>query len=661
VERRALPKIVLGGALVAAVAFAILTIAGEGRSPAGTACFYAALFAVSGATVLRGVLVRDERLPWLLLGAGLLAWTSGFLYWRVRYANSAGQPIPSLSDALELSFYPLACAALVTLARTRLQIRSAAVFLDGAAAALATGCIGVLLLSPPLAGVTDGPLRVVVTGLAYPVGDLLLVGLCIGLLAVRGTHLGRTSALILAGGLVFVGTDTISLWQSVAGGYTPGGPLDIGWMVGVLLFAWPAWRPIEATRVVEEGRHSVALPAALGAVCLGVLTVDHVERMSVAAVVTASLSVAVILVRFLVTFARSRRLIEDSEREALTDTVTALANRRALMHDLDAVLGSVDPDAAHLLAIFDLDGFKQYNDTFGHLAGDMLLVRLSERLRDAAAAHGATAYRIGGDEFCVLGPARPGDGPERLLAWGNAALAERGEGFAVTASGGATVVDATTTDASAALSRADERMYETKRSRRNSPLAQTTAVLRAVQDAVDVDLAGHTSRVALLADDVARHLGLSELEVRRTRCAAELHDVGKLAIPAEILGKREGLDPQEWAFVRRHTIIGEHIAECASALSPIAPVIRSSHERWDGGGYPDGLAGDEIPIGAQIVFVCDAFDAMTSDRPYRGALPTAFALRELQLAAGTQFSPRVVEAFLACAAGDAPDAHLRAA
>ena len=209
--------------------------------------------------------------------------------------------------------------------------------------------------------------------------------------------------------------------------------------------------------------------------------------MSVAAVVTASLSVAVILVRFLVTFARSRRLIEDSEREALTDTVTALANRRALMHDLRGLLGSVDPDAAHLLAIFDLDGFKQYNDTFGHPAGDMLLVRLSERLRDAAAAHGATAYRIGGDEFCVLGPARPGDGPERLLAWGNAALAERGEGFAVTASGGATEsCRATTTDASAALSGADERMYE------NEALAaqlraprRTTAVLRAVQDAVE--------------------------------------------------------------------------------------------------------------------------------------------------------------------------------
>jgi two-component system, cell cycle response regulator len=167
--------------------------------------------------------------------------------------------------------------------------------------------------------------------------------------------------------------------------------------------------------------------------------------------------------------------------------------------------------------------------------------------------------------------------------------------------------------------------------------------------------------VSVLADRVACQMGLSELDVRRTRCAAELHDVGKLAIPAEILGKREQLDPQEWAFVRRHTVIGEHIAESASSLSPIAPIIRSSHERWDGGGYPDGLVGDQIPIGAQIVFVCDAFDAMTSDRPYRAALPATFALRELQAAAGTQFSPRVVEAFIACTAADAPGAHLRAA
>jgi two-component system, cell cycle response regulator len=643
VESRSFLRVVLGVAGLAAVAFAILAIAGAGRSPVGTACFYIVLFGVSSATLLRGVLVREERLPWMLLGAGLLAWSAGFLYWRVRYADADSQPIPSLSDVLELSFYPVACAAIVTLARRRLQFASSSVFLDGAAAALATGCIGVLILAPPLAGVTEGELRVVLTGLAYPVGDVLLVGLCVGLLAVRGAQLGPTWLLILAGGLVFAATDTLSLWQSVEGSYTPGGPLDIGWMLGVLLIGLPAWRPIEARRVVDEGHHSVVLPTALGAVSLGVLTVDHFDRLPVAAILAASLSLAVILRRFVVTFALSRRLIAGSEREALTDTVTTLANRRALMLDLDAALSA----PAHVLAIFDLDGFKHYNDTFGHPAGDLLLIRLSERLRDAAAEHGASAYRMGGDEFCVLGAAIAGPGPKRVLAWGNAALTEHGEGFTITASGGAVVVDETITDASAALSDADERMYGSKRSRRNSALAQTTAVLRSVQEAVDGELARHTSQVAILADRVARHMGLSEPEIRWIRCAAELHDVGKVAIPAGIMHKRETLDPQEWAFIRRHTLIGEHIAESASALSPIAPIIRSSHERWDGGGYPDGLAGDEIPVGAQIVFVCDAFDAMTSDRAYRAALPAAFALRELREAAGTQFSPRVVEAFIA--------------
>ena len=656
-----MPRIVLGVAALAAVAFAILAIAGAGRSPVGTVCFYTVLFAVSSATLLRGILVREERLPWMLLGAGLFAWSAGFLYWRVRYANADSQPIPSLSDVLELSFYPIACAAIVTLARTRLQFTSSSVFLDGAAAALATGSIGVLVLAPPLAGVTEGALHVVLTGLAYPVGDVLLVGMCVGLLAVRGAQLGRAWLLILAGGLVFAATDTISLWQSVEGSYTPGGPLDIGWMTGILLIGWPAWRPIEARRVVDEGRHSIVLPATLGAVSLGILTVDHFQRLSVAAVLAAALSLAVILRRFVVTFALSRRLIEGSEREALTDTVTTLANRRALMIDLEAALAAPDVDRAHLLAIFDLDGFKHYNDTFGHPAGDMLLIRLSERLRDAAAEHGATAYRMGGDEFCVFGPTTAGPGPERLLAWGNAALTEHGEGFTITASGGAVVVDASTIDASSALSEADERMYGAKRSRRNSALAQTTAVLRSVQDAVDGELGRHTSQVAILADRVARQMGLSELEVGWVRCAAELHDIGKVAIPAAIMHKRETLDPQEWAFIHRHTLIGEHIAESASALSPVAPIIRSSHERWDGGGYPDGLAGEEIPVAAQIVFVCDAFDAMTSDRPYRAALPTAFALRELRAAAGTQFSPRVIDAFIAGWTDEQPVQHLAAA
>jgi HD-GYP domain-containing protein (c-di-GMP phosphodiesterase class II) len=145
-------------------------------------------------------------------------------------------------------------------------------------------------------------------------------------------------------------------------------------------------------------------------------------------------------------------------------------------------------------------------------------------------------------------------------------------------------------------------------------------------------------------------MGVPESDLRWISAAAELHDVGKLAIPDAIVAKTASLDDDEWAFIHRHTLIGEHIAQSAQSLGRVAPLIRSSHERWDGTGYPDGLAGDAIPLGAQIIFACDAFDAMTSDRPYRRALPFRVALGELTAGAGTQFAPAVVEAFVACCA-----------
>lgn len=127
--------------------------------------------------------------------------------------------------------------------------------------------------------------------------------------------------------------------------------------------------------------------------------------------------------------------------------------------------------------------------------------------------------------------------------------------------------------------------------------------------------------------------------------AAELHDIGKLAIPDTILCKPGPLDAAEWEFMRRHTLIGEAILAAAPALRPVGRLVRSTHERWDGHGYPDGRKGVEIPLGARIVFVCDTFHAMTSDRCYRAALTPERALAELALCAGTQFDPAVVRVF----------------
>jgi HD-GYP domain-containing protein (c-di-GMP phosphodiesterase class II) len=150
-----------------------------------------------------------------------------------------------------------------------------------------------------------------------------------------------------------------------------------------------------------------------------------------------------------------------------------------------------------------------------------------------------------------------------------------------------------------------------------------------------------------MAAAVARRLGLDDKEVERIAHAARLHDVGKVAIPDAILAKPEPLEPEEWEFMKRHTIIGERIISAAPSLTDVARLVRSSHERWDGNGYPDELAGEDIPLGARIVSACDAYDAMITDRPYKAAVDSELACAELRRCAGTQFDPAVVPAFLA--------------
>jgi HD-GYP domain-containing protein (c-di-GMP phosphodiesterase class II) len=159
------------------------------------------------------------------------------------------------------------------------------------------------------------------------------------------------------------------------------------------------------------------------------------------------------------------------------------------------------------------------------------------------------------------------------------------------------------------------------------------------------ELGTHLDEVTGLAEAVADRLGLSDEERAPLVQAAALHDIGKAAIPDSILDKTGPLDAEEWEFMRRHTLIGERIMSAAPALIPASKLVRSSHERYDGEGYPDGLAGDAIPLGARIIAVCDAYDAMVSDRPYRSSLGSAQALAELRRCAGKQFDPEIVEVF----------------
>ena len=351
---------------------------------------------------------------------------------------------------------------------------------------------------------------------------------------------------------------------------------------------------------------------------------------------------------------RMRATQRELERLGLTDPLTGVRNRRSLMSDLgEAALAGDDV----VLAIFDLDGFKEYNDRFGHPAGDSLLIRLTAVLESTIEGH-ARAYRLGGDEFCVLSGPLADDDPDTLVERWRACFSERGEGFSISASSGAAGIPQETTDASEALRLCDRRMYATKHSRRVTAARQARDVLLAALAARDGELGEHLTGVASAARRVGARLGVAGRDLQDLVYAAELHDVGKVAIPDSILSKPGPLDAVEWDFMRRHTVIGERILSAAPSMTAVATIVRATHERYDGRGYPDGISGEGIPLAARIIAVCDAYDAMVSVRPYRPAIAHAQALAELRDCAGGQFDPRVVDAFVAEFPDRGPESEL---
>jgi diguanylate cyclase (GGDEF)-like protein len=338
-----------------------------------------------------------------------------------------------------------------------------------------------------------------------------------------------------------------------------------------------------------------------------------------------------------------RAALRDAEseerRRAETDPLTGLGNRRRLMADLEAILR--DPGKAEAaLVVLDLDGFKAYNDSYGHPAGDELLARLGRNL-DAVTGPGE-AYRMGGDEFCILAPLSQ-EMEEAFVRRAVKALSERGEGFEITASHGVVMLPSEAGNPSDALRVADRRMYARKASQRTSAGRQSAAALIELLSQRSPALRPHSANVAELCEAVGRRMDLPVDELVPLLDAAPLHDIGKAAIPDAILDKTGALNEEELSFIRRHTLIGERILRAAPALAEAATLVRSSHERVDGKGYPDGLSGNDIPLGSRIIAACDAYDAMTCERPYGIALSSEEAISELRRMAGAQFDPDVVE------------------
>ncbi|HEY5160455.1 MAG TPA: HD domain-containing phosphohydrolase [Gaiellaceae bacterium] len=345
-----------------------------------------------------------------------------------------------------------------------------------------------------------------------------------------------------------------------------------------------------------------------------------------------------------IAFVMGRRWVRTSN-QALTDPLTGLGNRRKLVNDLQKALPDADESAPLLLGLFDLDGFKNYNDSFGHPAGDALLTRLGHNLQTTMQQIGGEAYRMGGDEFCIIATLGV-DGQGTIITDATAALSERGEGFAIGSSYGSVLLPQEANDVPIALRLSDQRLYANKNSGRRSAGRQSADVLLQALHERSPELGDHLVDVARLAAEVGRRLGMSGEELDQLAQAAQLHDVGKMAIPDAILKKPGPLDREEWEFIRGHTVVGERIISAAPSLSQVSRIVRASHERYNGSGYPDGLKGDEIPLPSRIIAVCDAFDAMIGPRPYRLGMNNNNAASELRRCAGAQFDPVVIEFFL---------------
>jgi two-component system, cell cycle response regulator len=607
------------------------------------------LLAASALILARVVMRKEDRLAWTLIGLGVLAWSLGEVYYTFALWDLPSIPIPSAADGGYLAFPVLAFAGICVLARAQVRRAASTLWTDGLAAALAVGSVSAAIVLDQVLAHAQGRSLEVITNLAYPVTDLVLLGSCITVIALRGWRLDRTWLLVAGGVVVFWIADSLYLVETALGTYTPGGVFDIGWWLGLVLIALAAWQPTRRDQPrgeVEESAWMIALPIAFGALAAAVLVYGslRVRPLNPGAVGLALAALAAGGVRLVITFRASLALLRTVRAESLTDALTGMPNRRALTRALEAHTSA----GAGVLALYDLDGFKHYNDAFGHQAGDALLIRLGHGLTAAVDGHGV-AYRMGGDEFCVLvqGELEP---CFAALAAASAALSEHGEGFVVTSSCGAVVLPDEAATPEAALRIADQRMYTQKQGGRPSASRQSTDVLlRALAERYP-ELDDHSHGVAELAAQVARCLTLSDQEIERVRLAAELHDVGKVAIPEAILNKPGSLDDDEWVYIRRHSVIGERILSAAPSLHRVAQIVRASHERVDGTGYPDHLTGPEIPLGARIIAVCDAYDAMTTERPYSKPMPTDAAIAELRRCAGSQFDPNVVEAFCAALA-----------
>jgi two-component system cell cycle response regulator len=413
------------------------------------------------ACLLRAARGGRERAAWIVIAAAVLAWAAAEVYWALRIEGNAEAPYPSPADAGYLAFYPLAVLGLYLLVRAHAKRLDPRLWMDGAIAALGTAALGAALIFEFVAERTGGTRVEVATTLAYPLGDVVLLALAVGVIALTRWRPGRTWALLLAGLAAMAVADVAYTFQAYEAPVPGGDWVEPIYLISAAFIGAQAWQP-PAAEIQSEGRfdglREVIVPAIVAVTMIALVGMQYFNRASALTTVLWSVSMLAVIGRLALSVRANKRLLA----QIRTDHLTGLGSQAGLQMDVEQ--RGQAPGEPLTLILFDLNGFKRYNDTFGHPSGDRMLALLGKRLK-AAVEPGATAYRLGGDEFLVM---IEGEVADREAATTRAAeaLTASGKDFELTAAWGIASVPEDADTAAAAMQLADVRMYAQKESRR---------------------------------------------------------------------------------------------------------------------------------------------------------------------------------------------------
>jgi two-component system cell cycle response regulator len=467
--RRALAVLLLGGTVIVTAHYWLGL--GEDMDFAIGGPLYAAIVLGSGvACLIRASDYRRERAAWLLIGLAILFWGAAEVYWTAAIENNPSAPYPSPADVGYLVFYPLAYAGLVMLVRARAHEINWRLWMDGLIAALGTAALGTAFVFDFVADQTSGTTLETLTTLSYPLGDIGMLSLVVGVVALTGWRPGRTWSLLLAGLAALVAADIAYTLQATEGALPGGEWVNPIYLIAAVCLGAAVWQPKEAAEITspgDDGRREILVPAIFATVMIGLFAMQYSSAAGGLSTILWAATMTAVIARLAMSDRENKTLLEQVQ----TDPLTGLGNRGRMQVDLERLCEIVTEDSPAALLFLDLNGFKHLNDTLGHPAGDETLARLGGRLRDAVAGDG-TAYRIGGDEFCVLLTCAE-DRFDEATKQAAEALTESGRGYTIAASWGAAMVPSEADAPSAVLQLADVRMYAQKESRRGVPAEMT--------------------------------------------------------------------------------------------------------------------------------------------------------------------------------------------